>query len=1148
VRLRAVALLAAVACLAEAASGAEQTPAELTVRSVDLILSQRDDAPVVRGQMTTQPGGPYTPAGLAGDLYRLAILGYDLARFEARFTPKGVAVTVVASHAEDPEMPPLAAVDLRGGVPEIDRAVRPQLRQQPTTLRRIRRADYHAVLLDARSVERGYRARGYLDARVRRVLLEADDDGGAMRLTFAIESGTRYTVGRTHITIEGARDIPADEMGEALGVKHGRPWSDDFKYELADRAANVCRERGYLDARADAVPRKKKDGTVEVHVEIEAGERCVLRQVVIRDAGPHRDAVARLVRLRKGQVVRLSEVEALKRAIEDLGLFDEIETLFVPVQGEPAGRRDLILRLDPVDLGREIGEAERLYYEMGKAIIRLHNRGAAGLRSLRVTGWGRFGGRKVTVDVAAARPDAMRVDLSVSMGAGPPRRFALWRKGDRAAVSLAPLHRSLLIPAVFAPKLKFRVVPPRPEADLPTQIELGMGCAAGRQGVFWLGRRCPPAAVYHTKLAARFARTPPSLDADGRLVLPPTSDETGPTVLTLGPDRLPRRIVLHDKAGRKTGRFDVAINPDLPSEQVAFKPEALDAEDTATGRALLVPVLSALALPEPASALAEKAAAEHPKNPACLAVRGLTRLPAGPPGPGLADLRTAAKLSDRPAYDLLLVETLLRGERFAEADAACRALLDTGMLKTDRLNAADLLLDAGLHVRSALNTLMAGGPRDYRRRATADRALALIGLKRYHAAAELARELRADQPGDRRAAELLARCELGLSRFRAALDALAPVTPAERSPQALLYAALARSALGEVRRAAASIDRAMNASPVARNLLLLQEQAAEIHPRWRTDEARAALAEAYSRAALGPLTAEQKKTAAAVVNDVIVETSDVERVLRRQAGETEPGGEAYRRLRAAARRRVIEDALITRWATWRGIRVPADAHAKALNDDLARLGVHDLEQYEERLKEEGTTLSARRAEIIERLLKREAFSRILAERVLVRPAEVREYYEAHPKQFTVPETARFRMITLHYVRYRGKEEAVRTAHALRRRLRAKPETFAELAHEYSHDANAEKGGLWEEVRKGSLLGPLDEAVFALKPGETSDVIETDRACHIVRLEKLQVPRRVGLEEAAPHILRAMQQRRAPAEIARWLRDLNARSYVKVLGQ
>jgi len=79
------------------------------------------------------------------------------------------------------------------------------------------------------------------------------------------------------------------------------------------------------------------------------------------------------------------------------------------------------------------------------------------------------------------------------------------------------------------------------------------------------------------------------------------------------------------------------------------------------------------------------------------------------------------------------------------------------------------------------------------------------------------------------------------------------------------------------------------------------------------------------------------------------------------------------------------------------------------------------------------------------------------------------------------------------------------AEALRKRAVA-GEDFAALARRYSQDqGNAQKGGDLGEFGRGDLLPALENAAFALDPGQISPVVESPFGLHIVELESKIVP-------------------------------------------
>ena len=82
-----------------------------------------------------------------------------------------------------------------------------------------------------------------------------------------------------------------------------------------------------------------------------------------------------------------------------------------------------------------------------------------------------------------------------------------------------------------------------------------------------------------------------------------------------------------------------------------------------------------------------------------------------------------------------------------------------------------------------------------------------------------------------------------------------------------------------------------------------------------------------------------------------------------------------------------------------------------------------------------------------------------------------------------------------------KEEARKKSQGLLERAR-KGEDFAKLATENSDDPGSkDKGGEYDFFARGKMVPEFDKAAFALKPGEISDLVETQFGFHIIKLEE-----------------------------------------------
>jgi outer membrane protein assembly factor BamA len=76
---------------------------------------------------------------------------------------------------------------------------------------------------------------------------------------------------------------------------------------------------------------------------------------------------------------------------------------------------------------------------------------------------------------------------------------------------------------------------------------------------------------------------------------------------------------------------------------------------------------------------------------------------------------------------------------------------------------------------------------------------------------------------------------------------------------------------------------------------------------------------------------------------------------------------------------------------------------------------------------------------------------------------------------------------------------------------------------------------------------LADAAFALKPGELSDLIETDQAWHIMRVAARRPGAVKGLAEVRADILRTLQMEGRSAAVREWIGKLRAQAFVRYEG-
>lgn len=148
----------------------------------------------------------------------------------------------------------------------------------------------------------------------------------------------------------------------------------------------------------------------------------------------------------------------------------------------------------------------------------------------------------------------------------------------------------------------------------------------------------------------------------------------------------------------------------------------------------------------------------------------------------------------------------------------------------------------------------------------------------------------------------------------------------------------------------------------------------------------------------------------------------------------------------------------------------------------------------------------------------------LADAIQVPDSQVQAYYDAHRDQYRTPARVHARHILLS-ITNKPKDEVPKIkaqAEDLLKQIKAGG-NFAELAKKYSQDpGSAQKGGDLGWVSRGQMVKNFEDAVFALKDNQISDVITTEYGFHIIQVLEHQPAHLQTLDEVKPQILATLR--------------------------
>ncbi|HEX6041785.1 peptidylprolyl isomerase, partial [Longimicrobium sp.] len=176
--------------------------------------------------------------------------------------------------------------------------------------------------------------------------------------------------------------------------------------------------------------------------------------------------------------------------------------------------------------------------------------------------------------------------------------------------------------------------------------------------------------------------------------------------------------------------------------------------------------------------------------------------------------------------------------------------------------------------------------------------------------------------------------------------------------------------------------------------------------------------------------------------------------------------------------------------------------------------------FSQALAEAGRTPESYRAELARQFADQTLVQRFIRQRTgemappAVSDAEIRAFFEANRQRFGArPASVSFQQVIVRPVASdSARAAALRTAEQVLRELGEGAE-FEVLARRYGTDGTRERGGDLGWFRQGQMVRTFDQVVFAMRPGQTSGIVETEFGFHIIKLERTRGP-----ERQARHIL------------------------------
>jgi peptidyl-prolyl cis-trans isomerase SurA len=305
-------------------------------------------------------------------------------------------------------------------------------------------------------------------------------------------------------------------------------------------------------------------------------------------------------------------------------------------------------------------------------------------------------------------------------------------------------------------------------------------------------------------------------------------------------------------------------------------------------------------------------------------------------------------------------------------------------------------------------------------------------------------------------------------------------------------------------------------------------------------------------AAPSPPSGEVIDRVAATVEGEVVTLSEIEERAASELRKADalPAGkerdEAHDRAVRRAFDQIVAEKLLEKQAKALQLEV-TETQVDAAIEDIKTRNRFDDEQLDRALDGQGLDRKTFRAQIRRELESYQVMQAKVRSRVKVSDDDLKNYYQTHPQEFGGEQELHVRHIFLPLPEHasKGDEAKARTAaERVLQRLKT-GEDFAKVAKEVSKGPSAEDGGDLGWLRRGTIQKALEDAAFALKDGQLSDVVHAGPGLHIVKVEARRIGGARSFDDAKEEIRNRLLDEQVTATRQQVLDELRKGAVVDV---
>jgi peptidyl-prolyl cis-trans isomerase C len=287
----------------------------------------------------------------------------------------------------------------------------------------------------------------------------------------------------------------------------------------------------------------------------------------------------------------------------------------------------------------------------------------------------------------------------------------------------------------------------------------------------------------------------------------------------------------------------------------------------------------------------------------------------------------------------------------------------------------------------------------------------------------------------------------------------------------------------------------------------------------------------------------------AVVNGSVINRADfdreVNRVLQRLSRRGKPLSDSkVSEIKKEVLENLINGELFYQESQKQGITVDE----VAINEQLRKLKERfpSEAEFESALSKANLSEDALKSQFKRKMAIQRFMDKQFVQKITVSDKESKAYYDSRPDIFKQPEQVRASHILIKVdpgADESQRVEARKKMEKIQEKVQ-KGEDFVALAKEFSDDPSSAKGGDLGYFRRGQMVKSFEEKAFALRPGEVSDIVETQFGYHLIKVMDKKPETTIAYEEIKDKLNQHLKREKVQKELSLYVEKLKEKAKVE----